>query len=211
VSCTFDLAHYAELLEAAKRGGYRFASFDEQPAAGDLLLRHDVDLSLDAALRVAELEAEAGAAATYFLMTRSEFYNLASPSGEAALARLRELGHRVGLHAVWPRVDWDDRFDQVLAWHNPDPEYVREPVDGLVNVMTAPWADVYRSDSNQHWRQGCPHEALAAGEFERLQLLTHPEIWVYDGSTMRETMLAMLEADRDRRLEQLRADRIDLS
>ena len=153
---------------------------------------------------MAELEAEAGAAATYFLMTRSEFYNLDSPSGEAAIERLRELGHRVGLHAVWPHVDHDDRFDPVLAWHNPDPEYMREPVDGLVNVMEAPWADVYRSDSNQHWRQGCPHEELAAGAFERLQLLTHPEIWVYPGATMRETMLAMLDAERERRLEQLR-------
>ena len=211
MSCAFDLAHYRELLEAARAGGYRFASFDRQPEAGTVILRHDVDLSLDAALRVAELEADAGAGATYFLMTRSEFYNLDSPSGEAAIARLRELGHRVGLHAVWPTVDHDDRFDPVLAWHNPDPEYMREPVDGLVNVMEAPWADVYRSDSNQHWRQGCPHEELAAGAFERLQLLTHPEIWAYEGGTMRETMLAMLDAEHERRLAQLAADRIDLT
>jgi hypothetical protein len=87
---------------------------------------------------------------------------------------------------------------------------MREPVDGLTNVMTAPWADVYRSDSNQHWRQGCPHEELRAAAFEQLQLLTHPEIWVYPGATMRETMLAMLDAERELRLRQLEADRIDL-
>src|SRR5215467_14865653 len=109
--CDFDLAHYRELLEAAKTGGYRFAFFDREPAAGDLLLRHDVDVSLNAALRLAELEAEAGAGATYFLMTRSVFYNLASAEGERALTRLRELGHRVGLHAVYPQLDLDDRFD----------------------------------------------------------------------------------------------------
>jgi hypothetical protein len=211
MTCSFDLAHYRELLEAAKAGGYRFSFFDRPPEPGTVLLRHDVDLSLDAALAVAELEAEAGATATYFLMTRSEFYNLDSPSGAAAIERLRVLGHRVGLHAVWPDVDRDERFDPVLAWHNPDPEYMREPAAGFVNVMEAPWADVYRSDSNQHWRQGCPHEELAAGSFERLQLLTHPEIWAYPGSTMRETMLAMLDAERERRLELLAADRIDLS
>jgi len=175
-----------------------------------VLLRHDVDLSLDAALELAELEAELGAPATYFLMTESVFYNLASRQGEAALARLRALGHRVGLHPVWPRVELDERFDAVVAWHNPDPEYMREAVEGAVNVMEPPWADVYRSDSNRHWRQGCPHEELAAGAFDRLQLLTHPEIWVYEGSTMRETMLSLLAAERERRLEQLRADRIDL-
>jgi hypothetical protein len=211
MTCGFDLVHYRELLEAAQSGGYRFTFFDRPPEAGTVILRHDLDLSLDAALTMAEVEAEAGAAATYFLMTRSEFYNLDSASGRSAVERLRELGHRVGLHAVWPHVDRDDRFDPVLAWHNPDPEYMREPVDGFVNVMESPWADVYRSDSNQHWRQGCPHEELAAGRFERLQLLTHPEIWVYPGRTMRETMLAMLDAERDRRLEQLAADRIDLS
>jgi hypothetical protein len=211
MSCRFDLDHYREIIEAAGAGGYRFAFFDRAPENGTVILRHDVDLSLDAALTMAELEAEAGAAATYFLMTRSEFYNLESASGGAAIARLRGLGHRVGLHAVWPHVDRDDRFDPVLAWHNPDPEYMREPVEGFVNVMEAPWADVYRSDSNQHWRQGCPHEELAAASFERLQLLTHPEIWVYPGATMRETMLAMLDGERERRLEQLAADRIDFS
>jgi hypothetical protein len=211
MSCRFDLAHYGELLETAVAGGYRFAFFDRPPEAGDVLLRHDVDLSLDAALRMAELEAEAGAAATYCLMTQSEFYNLESASGAAAIEHLRGLGHRVGLHAIWPHADRDDRFDPVLAWHNPDPGYMREPVAGFVNAMEAPWADVYRSDSNQHWRQGCPHEELASGAFERLQLLIHPEIWVYPGDTMRETMLAMLEAERERRLQLLAADRIDLA
>ena len=86
VSCAFDLEHYRELLEAAQAGGYRFAFFDGSPQPGDLLLRHDVDLSLDAALRMAEVEAAAGARATYFLMTGSVFYNLDSHEGERALA-----------------------------------------------------------------------------------------------------------------------------
>jgi hypothetical protein len=212
VSCAFDLGHYRELLDAAK-DNYRFARFDREPETGDLFLRHDVDLSLDAALALAEVEAEAGATATYFLMTRSVFYNLASAEGEKALARLRELGHAVGLHAVHPHLDLDERFDPVIAWHNPDPEFMREPLDGVVNVMSTPYFDPdhYRSDSNQHWRSGCPHEALAGGGFDWLQLLTHPEIWVFPGSTMRETMVSMLDAERERDVERLRDDRIDLS
>jgi hypothetical protein len=213
VTCSFELDHFRVLLEAARRGGYRFRFFDGEPNAGDLFLRHDVDLVLDAAVELAELEAEEGVRATYFLMTESVFYNLASHEGRAALERLRALGHRVGLHAVWPRADVDDRFDRVVAWHNPDPEYVNEPLDGAVNVMAPPWFSpaTYRSDSNQHWRSGCPHEELAAGRFEWLQLLTHPEIWVYRGETMRETMLAMLDRERERRLRQLAEDRIDLT
>jgi hypothetical protein len=79
--------------------------------------------------------------------------------------------------------------------------------------MQAPWFDPerYRSDSNQRWRHGCPHEELREGRFDWLQLLVHPEIWVYPGKTMGETMNAMLDAERDRRRELLAEDRIDLS
>ena len=212
MSCDFSLVHYRELLEAARAGGYRFVGFDRPPAAGDLLLRHDVDLSLDAALRMAEVEAEVAVSSTWFLMTRSVFYNLGSPEGEGAIARLRQLGGRVAHHAVWPNIDLDARFEPTVAWHNPDPEFMSAPVEGAVNVMAEPWFDPdhYRSDSNQRWRHGCPHEELAEARLEWLQLLVHPAIWVYEGATMRETMESFLDADRAARLEQLRADRIDL-
>ena len=50
MSCAFDLAHYREIVEAAQEGGYEFAHFDGAPVAGSVILRHDVDLSLDAAV-----------------------------------------------------------------------------------------------------------------------------------------------------------------
>jgi hypothetical protein len=213
MTCDFSLEHYRELLDAARTGGYRFEAFDHDPLPGDLFLRHDVDLSLEAAIALAEVEAEAGAHATYFLMTESGFYNLASAAGAEAIEALRGLGHRVALHAVYPRADLDQRFEPVVAWHNPDPEYMSEPIEGAQNVMAPPFFDAehYRSDSNQRWRHGCPHEQLAQGEFEWLQLLTHPEIWAYPGTTMGETMRAMLDSDREARLRRLADDRIDLS
>jgi hypothetical protein len=213
MSCTFSMRHYAEILHAAQTGGYRFVHFDKEPEPGDLFLRHDVDLSLDAALEMAELEARLGVRATYFLMTQSVFYNLASAEGEWAAVHLRELGHSVGLHAVYPRADHDVRFDRVMAWHNPDPGYMFGPVGGLVNVMAEPHfsREQYRSDSNHNWRNGCPHADLAAGAFEWLQLLVHPELWAYEGATMRESMDAMLKHEQERDWERLAEDRIDLS
>jgi hypothetical protein len=212
VSCSFDLEHYCELLEAAKAGGYRFASFGEGPEHGDLFLRHDVDISLAAAVEMAALEAEAGVTTTYLLMTESVFYNLASTEGVAAIARLRELGHAVGLHAVHPNVGLDDRFDRVVSWHNPGPEFMSAEIPGAVNAYGTRYfsPEKYRSDSNQHWRSGCPHEELRASAFPWLQVLVHPAIWVYPGETMGETMRAMLESEKARRLEQLAADNIDL-
>jgi hypothetical protein len=217
VSCAFSTGHYRELLRAADAGGYRWAGFDKAPQEGDLILRHDVDLSLEAAVALAEVEAQEGAWSTWFLMTRSVFYNLASAEGERTIERLRALGHRVAHHAVWPHVDldstpWTGRLDRVVAWHNPTPGFMQVAIDGAVNVMQGPFFDRerYRSDSNQRWRHGCPHDELAAGAFDWLQLLTHAEIWVYEGGTMGATMRSFLDADRDARLEHLLADRIDL-
>ncbi len=209
----WDLDDYVDLLQAAQAGGYRCAFFGEGPQPGQIFVRHDVDLSLDAAVRMAEREAESGVAATYFLMTRSVFYNLDSPEGVAAITRLRVLGHRIGLHAVYPEAALDERFEQVIAWHNPDPEYMTAPVTGVINVMEDRYFSpaTYRSDSNQHWRSGDPREELRAGAFPWLQLLVHPEIWAFPGGRMGETMRAMLEAERERRLEQLAEDRIDVS
>ena len=213
MSCAFDLDHYRELLEAAQAGGYRFALFEGAPQPGTVILRHDVDLSLDAALRMAELEADAGAQATYFLMTGSVFYNLASHEGERALERLRELGHRVGLHAVYPRVDLDERFDPVVAWHNPDPEYMRAPVDGAINVMEP---TVVRPRDlplrlEPALALGLPARGAARRRVPVAAAADAPRDLGLPGHAMGETMRAMLEAEKERRLEQLAADRIDLS
>jgi hypothetical protein len=102
----FSPARYVELLEAIKAGRYRLRGFDVTgPAEQMLFLRHDIDLSLEDALAMAELEHAHGIKATYLLMTRSNFYNLASPAGLDAVARLRDLGHWVGHHALHPHVD----------------------------------------------------------------------------------------------------------
>ncbi|MGI8478810.1 MAG: hypothetical protein ACR2M2_02970 [Gaiellaceae bacterium] len=212
MSCPFELEHYREILDAARAGGYRFAHFRDDPERGDLFLRHDIDLSLEAALEMAELEGELDVRATYLLMTESVFYNLASPQGASAIARLRALGHAVGLHAVHPNADLDERFDPVVSWHNPRPEYMSAEIAGGINAYGERYfsPETYRSDSNQNWRAGCPHEELRAGAFPWLQILVHPAIWVYPGTTMGETMRAMVEADKARRLAQLAADGIDL-
>ena len=212
MTCSFDMEHYREILEAAYAGGYRFAQFGSDPRDGDLFLRHDIDLSLEAAVTMAALEAELGVRATYLLMTESVFYNLASPEGVSAITHLRELGHAVGLHAVHPNVTLDERFDPVVSWHNPRPEFTSDEIPRVANTYGERYfsPETYRSDSNQRWRSGCPHEELRAGAFPWLQILVHPAIWVYPGETMGQTMRAMLEADQTRRLAQLAEDDIDL-
>ncbi len=161
---------------------------------------------------MAELEADMEVATTYLLMTESVFYNLASPEGEAAIARLRELGHAVGLHAVHPNVVLDDRFDPVVSWHNPRPEYMSDEIPGAVNAYGTPL--LLARDVSLRLEPALalrlPARGVASGAFPWLQILVHPEIWVYPGETMGDTMRAMVEAEGARRLEQLAADGIHL-
>lgn len=174
MTCSYDLAHYGELLEGARAAGYDWASFDRHPRRGDVFLRHDVRVSLEAALELARVEHELGARATYLLMTESAFYNLDSHVGRYAQRQLRQWGHAVGLHAVHPRAELDGRFDKIVSWHNPEPSYAAEPVFGAVNVAEQPYGAHVLSDAD-----GCPHALLADGEPEWAQLLVHPARWVY--------------------------------
>ena len=213
----FTPERYDALVRAALDAGYRFARFgDAQPADGDLLLRHDVDLSLDAAVAMAEIETGLGASSTYFVMTQSPFYNLDSAVGRDAVERLRALGHRVAYHGVWPNAAVDRRFgfDPLLAWHNPDPGYMTRPVAGADNAMdprfTGEGFANYRSDSNMRWRHGDVLPDLRRRRFAWLQLLIHPELWMFPGETLRDKLLAMLDADRTARLEIMRHERLDI-
>ena len=213
MSCAFDLEHYRELLEAAQAGGYRFAFFEGAPQPGTVLLRHDVDLSLDAALRMAELEAEAGAQATYFLMTGSVFYNLASHEGERALARLRELGHRVGLHAVYPRARPRRPLRARARLAQPRPGVHaragrrRDQRDGaaLVRPRDLPLR------LEPALALGLPARGAARRRVPVAAAADAPRDLGLPGHAMGETMRAMLEDEKERRLDQLAADRIDLS
>jgi hypothetical protein len=95
----FTYRFYRAMLEAARDGGHAvtsFARFDaKRPRT--LILRHDVDYTLDGVLRFAELEAELGCTATYLFRVHAE-YNPFSPLCLHTMRRVEVLGHEVGLH-----------------------------------------------------------------------------------------------------------------
>lgn len=94
-----SLAAYRRLVGTLLDAGYKVRSFDEaDPSQRHLILRHDVDLCLDRAVAMAELEADIGVAAHYFVLLNTEMYNANSRRGRAALRRIRECGHSIGLH-----------------------------------------------------------------------------------------------------------------
>ena len=198
MSCAFDLDHYRELLEAA-RPAATLGALRLRAGGGDLFLRHDVDLSLEAALAMARLEHELGAHATYFLMRESVFYNLDSALGRDSIAELRDLGHAVCAARDLParRQGRALRCRRRLAQPRPG---VRARAGERLRQRHA-GAVVHEGQVPLRLEPALAARLPARGAARRrvrwLQLLIHPEIWVYPGETMRETMHAMLEAKRE--------------
>ena len=163
------------------------------------LLRHDVDYSPAAALRLAEQEAERGVAATYFLLPNSIYYNLLAPEHAGFARRLAGLGHEIGLHydvnffRPFPRNQWSallkaqadllrelSRADvTAIAMHQPalngeDP--FAADAAGFTHASSLP--DVtYMSDSCRAWRDSAWSMFESGRIPPRLQLALHPINW----------------------------------
>src|SRR5947209_8389077 len=63
-----------------------------------LILRHDIDISLARACKMAELETECGLRATYMVMTNGLLYSLSDAASREMLHLLISMGHEVALH-----------------------------------------------------------------------------------------------------------------
>ncbi|MBL4844253.1 MAG: hypothetical protein JKY65_01895 [Planctomycetes bacterium] len=168
------------------------------------LWRHDIDFSPQRAARLAELEADAGITATYFVHLHSTFYNALEPDSLAAYRRILAGGHELGLHvdleALGPR-DWTEELAHAwirregemltqvaetkvrsISFHNPTeagwlPR--SDEVAGYVNAYGPTIQKRYRycSDSNGRWRFDRLEDVLREGRVEPLHVLTHPCWW----------------------------------
>jgi hypothetical protein len=192
------------LLGLLKSGGYRFAKFGDDGTDRHVLWRHDIDVSVHRAFRLAQIEAEEGVFSTYFVNPRSAFYNFLEPDILALLKSIKALGHDIGLHfdaeadgvTRWTNEQLEaavrcdrsilatvfGRAITAVSWHNPDLsnllDFDAEEVGGLLSTYSAKLRRdyVYCSDSNGYWRFKPMGKVIAEAHL-RLHLLTHPEWW----------------------------------
>ena len=62
------------------------------------VLRHDIEFSIDRALKLAKLENKLGVNSTYTVQLRNNTYNALSEKNIEAVREIRNLGHSIGLH-----------------------------------------------------------------------------------------------------------------
>ncbi|MEZ5667338.1 MAG: hypothetical protein R3F55_07880 [Alphaproteobacteria bacterium] len=207
-----NLDDYVALLTELAGLGYRACGFlDAEPDRPDLILRHDIDMSVDCAVAMGEAEAAQGIAASYFVLLRSELYNAWSPASRDGLQQLGALGHEIGLHfdaALYPgeiaaldRACADEcaQLEAILgqpvrlvSFHRPAPALrgLDRPIGSRRHAYEPRFFEAigYCSDSNGGWYHGPPlaHDAVRARR--ALQLLTHPVWWVAPGATAAERL-----------------------
>ena len=95
----FTYQAYRDMLNLLREQQYAFRQYHNYADCPRcVILRHDIDNSLEQAVNLAQVEAEAGVASTYFVLLRTDFYNIASSAGLRAVRRIQSLGHEIGLH-----------------------------------------------------------------------------------------------------------------
>jgi hypothetical protein len=103
-ACSFHLNHYADALKRWAVAGYTLNSFRDaarlDPQAPLVVLRHDLDFRrcVPSALKMAAIEAEIGATATYFVRLHSDEYNPMEFNTYLTLKTILAAGHEIGLH-----------------------------------------------------------------------------------------------------------------
>lgn len=210
----FTVAEYRKILQLAKQN-YQFETFDKISLTNRFILwRHDCDLSLNRALRLAMIENEESITATYFINPHCEFYNLLEKKQGAIINKILELGHHIGLHfdasfydihgenqlddlvakeAAWLR-SWFGYNIHTFSFHNPTPFLLsceKDSYGGLLNCYSSFFKDnvAYCSDSNGYWRFRRLRDVLTEAKEDHLQVLTHPGWWQETAMLPRDRVL----------------------
>ena len=190
---------------------WRFCDWNGEPG---ILLRHDIDLYLQPVEQIAALEAEAGVAATIFVMTTSDFYNVSSKQSRHLLRSLNDNGFEIGLHfdptvygaattaELSGRAKDEARIieDAIgtpvssLSLHNPSIMNGIIQIDGFVNTYDPRYfiQDTYVSDSRHTFRRD-PFDIIRQAESKVVQVLLHPFQYSENGGSYRDLFQAYAE------------------
>jgi hypothetical protein len=199
----FTQDKYREIVRAAKRR-FAFEPYGTTAEHPHVLWRHDIDISVHRALKIAELEAEEEVSSTYFFLLTGMHYNLLQPEIRDRARRVLALGHDLGLHfemsaygeltteeALAERLEEQAKFlsglleQPVVAFSFHDPDLRgglgidADEIGGLANAYGATLKEryTYVSDSNGYWRSSRLPDLIESGRHERLHVLTHPIWW----------------------------------
>jgi len=205
----FTLKNYTNLLRYLSQI-YKIVPFCEIPQNNFpyLILRHDVDVSLSAALKMAQMEQELGIRATYFIMFSTRFYNVLEGNNVSILKQISKFGHEIGLHydpsqyrsygqnlnetlriQIYLLQHLIGRKVYSIVRHGPGAMDPFAAINGYINANHPRFrSDLFVHDSCRAWTPLEDLFKLLNRPPRKAQLLTHPENW-QDDKISRETLL----------------------
>lgn len=202
----FSLAQYREILHRALASGFNFQTFSQYltaPARKVVLLRHDVDLSLEYAMEMAYLENELGVKSTYFVRIHSTRYNLFDRFNFRYLQELLSLEFEIGVHQEVCNFthNCEDSLELLkrekliiesilgrevygVATHIPKRNHyhLSSEIIDKIGFNYAPDFEIFNqdavfiSDSNKRWKKYTFNEALTISD--KILANIHPVWWV---------------------------------
>ncbi|WP_241095452.1 GCN5 family acetyltransferase [Leucobacter sp. CX169] len=196
-------------MTAYKEAGYLVTSFQEyleSPQGLHMILRHDIDNTIEQAMRVAEVDAAAGCTSTFFLRVHARGYNLMSLPSLRIVQEIEALGHEVQLHLEGGLSDWlgGDNFEWAERQRAVFEAAVGRPLGGFssheparmggmdfANALKDRWSDsvdyhAYEERfmmpnmkylSDSSGRWREGHFGMWVGKEPLMQVLTHPFWW----------------------------------
>jgi len=216
-SCDFSYDHYKKTLVKIKEKR-KFSSFSNN-SDNDVILRHDVDCSLKAALTMAKIESDLEIQSTYFILLTSDFYNPFSIDSSKFIRGILKLGHKIGLHydenfiikssldpteTIQKQIDildhhFDTSIDAVSAHESIGfpPQLQFDLPSNVKNAYSEKFVveRKYISDSAMYWRENCFCQNFL--NYKKMQILIHPMWWSTENKNRNEIMNSFVNGKYD--------------
>lgn len=221
-ACDFTYTHYEEILNKIEQTDYRVIFFNESNSHDhELILRHDVDVDLESAYKLALIENRHKIRATYFVLIRSPFYNIFDRSNSDLIKGILDMGHQIGLHfdeAYYGVSDAEciiknvasevqvlkDSFGAnifAVSFHRPSPFILQSDIrlsHNLINTYDRNFTKAFKyiSDSRRLWKDGCLCHCFEKNSDEypnpKIQALVHPLWWTEKSRSAQDTLENLL-------------------
>ena len=194
----FTYSAYKNLIKKLKDKNYEFCNYENYLEKNKIvILRHDVDISLDKAFEMAKLENELGISAYYFILLSTDFYNINSEKSLSILKNIKQLGGIIGLHFDEKKYNINSENDYIkyinyeleilsrilgekvttVSMHRPSKEFLdmNLEIPNVKNSYQKKFFDEFKyvSDSRMSWRENI-EEIVDSEKYDQLHILIHP-------------------------------------
>ncbi|MDA9953359.1 hypothetical protein N9D61_03350 [Planktomarina sp.] len=203
----FNLSTYESLLEDLKKEGLvPSVKWEDEIDENTLFLRHDIDFSVEFALKLARIESKLSVFSTYFFMLTSNMYNLLSLENQLMVKEIAKMGHKVSLHFDPTAYDDLEKFKyekdifenifgvkvDIVSVHRPGPFLDNNNISlcGIPQTYNDIYFKSLKYISDSGGRDIMPQiiEYFNGRRTQGLQLLIHPIWWIGEGTNATDTL-----------------------